>query len=188
MSAYSDHKQKWKTCTRCPLHRTRNRVVLGKGSLPCDVLFIGESPGESEDDLGSPFKGRAGDLLDRIILEAVDLLIDGDDLRLKFAFTNVIGCIPLEDGDKRDPIKAEIQSCASRLVEFSQMASPIAIVCLGELSATWVPKLVDMPDVRLINLPHPSRILRIESPHAQKTLMKQTTVRLANLLSWVSEC
>jgi uracil-DNA glycosylase family 4 len=48
-----------------------NRVVLVRGSVPCDVLFIGEAPGQSEDVVGRPFVGPAGKLLDRIIEDAL---------------------------------------------------------------------------------------------------------------------
>jgi uracil-DNA glycosylase len=44
--------------------------VLAKGKLPCDVLFVGEAPGESEDVTGTPFIGPAGRLLDEMIANA----------------------------------------------------------------------------------------------------------------------
>ncbi len=65
------HIADWESCTRCPLHTTRRWVVLGRGTLPCDVLFVGEAPGNSENDIGKPFIGQAGKILDSLISASV---------------------------------------------------------------------------------------------------------------------
>ena len=52
-------------CQRCPLHTTRHNVVFGQGVENAEVLFVGEGPGQSEDEQGLPFVGRSGQLLDR---------------------------------------------------------------------------------------------------------------------------
>jgi uracil-DNA glycosylase len=62
-------------------------VVLCRGRLPCDVLFVGEAPGVSEDVLGRPFVGPAGKLLDTIVERALDGQYD-------CAMTNLVACIP----------------------------------------------------------------------------------------------
>lgn len=64
MSAWQQHVERWKDCTACPLCRQRYRICLARGDIPCDVLFIGEAPGQSEDATGLVFWGPAGDLLD----------------------------------------------------------------------------------------------------------------------------
>ena len=51
-------------CQRCPLHTTRHNVVFGQGVENAEVLFVGEGPGQSEDEQGLPFVGRSGQLLD----------------------------------------------------------------------------------------------------------------------------
>lgn len=66
-SKWSVFVERWKDCTACGLCEHRQKVVLARGSVPCDILFIGEAPGESEDCLGQPFVGPAGQLLDRIV-------------------------------------------------------------------------------------------------------------------------
>ncbi len=66
-SKYQEYKKQWKGCKRCPLYKTRRKIVHCRGSLPCDIFFLGEAPGDSEDLLGKPFVGPAGKLLDRII-------------------------------------------------------------------------------------------------------------------------
>lgn len=71
MSAWTDHVAKWKNCDLCPLHKQRNRICIARGTVPCDVLFVGEAPGPSEDAIGQPFVGPAGKLLDQIIERAL---------------------------------------------------------------------------------------------------------------------
>lgn len=57
-------------CTRCPdLVRTRNQVVFGAGNADADLMFVGEAPGAKEDELGIPFVGAAGKLLDELLGE-----------------------------------------------------------------------------------------------------------------------
>ncbi len=60
-------------CTKCKLAKTRNQVVFGEGDPKAAVFFIGEAPGANEDRTGRPFVGRAGQLLDRIIENAMGL-------------------------------------------------------------------------------------------------------------------
>ncbi len=67
MSAWTDHVERWKDCTKCPLHTQRSNIVIARGQLPADVVFIGEAPGAIEDGTGLPFKDPAGALLDQII-------------------------------------------------------------------------------------------------------------------------
>ena len=59
-------------CTRCELCATRTNVVFGQGVPDAEVLFVGEGPGQSEDEQGLPFVGRSGQLLDKYLF-AIDL-------------------------------------------------------------------------------------------------------------------
>ena len=47
------------SCTRCNLHKTRNKTVFGDGKICSDIMIIGEAPGKDEDEQGKPFVGRA---------------------------------------------------------------------------------------------------------------------------------
>ncbi|HZV59007.1 MAG TPA: uracil-DNA glycosylase family protein, partial [Candidatus Eremiobacteraceae bacterium] len=49
-------------CTRCKLHKTRNKIVFGDGNPKAKLMFVGEGPGADEDAQGLPFVGRAGKL------------------------------------------------------------------------------------------------------------------------------
>ena len=60
------------SCEKCELHKTRTNCVFGVGNKNADILFVGEAPGEREDLSGTPFVGRAGQLLDKFLF-AVDL-------------------------------------------------------------------------------------------------------------------
>ena len=59
-------------CTRCKLHRHRNKIVFGVGNPHAELVFVGEGPGHDEDMQGIPFVGRAGKLLTQMI-EAMGL-------------------------------------------------------------------------------------------------------------------
>lgn len=58
-------------CTRCELCATRTNVVFGQGVPDAEVLFVGEGPGQSEDEQGLPFVGRSGQLLDKYLLPSI---------------------------------------------------------------------------------------------------------------------
>src|SRR5205085_54486 len=57
-------------CTACPLYRTGTQTVFGEGLSAARAIFVGEQPGDSEDNIGRPFVGPAGKLLDRALEEA----------------------------------------------------------------------------------------------------------------------
>lgn len=152
---YSDHKDSAKNCTRCGLCERRKKVVVARGSIPCDILFIGEAPGEGEDVIGKPFVGPAGKLLDHIIEQAIPK-------EYKVSFTNLVCCIPLdEDREKREPTKEEIFACRDRLVEFvEELAKPKVIVLVGVLSKKYVSGLKFKNDIPWVAVTHPAFILR----------------------------
>ena len=134
-SPWQQFKQKWQDCTNCSLCETRRNVVLCRGKLPCDVLFIGEAPGPSEDDLGEPFVGPAGHLLDDQIAEALD---NAGNTELKLCFTNLVCCIPKNPDNNAkwsEPPKQTIEACDLRLKEFVSVCKPKLVVLVGDLSA-----------------------------------------------------
>ena len=74
-------------CTRCPLHESRTQTVFGVGNPDADWMIIGEAPGMEEDRRGEPFVGRAGKLLDEMLLS---LELD----RSKVFIANILKCRP----------------------------------------------------------------------------------------------
>jgi uracil-DNA glycosylase len=169
LTGYAKHKADWLGCTRCQLADRRTKVVLVRGKLPCDILFVGEAPGESEDVLGSPFVGPAGQLLDQIVGGVMDNWLSGTDggHSLRWAFTNLVGCIPHnEQGNKYDVPKAAIQQCRPRLIQLCSLARPKLVVQVGALAEKhWDAKLWDIHLPKLdkpqfVRIDHPAFILR----------------------------
>ena len=75
-------------CTRCELCKTRTNVVFGQGVEDAEVLFVGEGPGQNEDEQGLPFVGRSGQLLDKYLF-AIDL-----DRTKNCYIANIVKCRP----------------------------------------------------------------------------------------------
>ena len=121
----SELKKKCESCQKCPLHETRTNCVFGVGSENATLMFVGEAPGEKEDLSGTPFVGRAGQLLDKF-LEAVD--INRSDVYI----ANILKCRPPKN---RDPLPQEEDACIDYLREQVRMIQPKVIVCLGRISA-----------------------------------------------------
>lgn len=175
MGRWNLYKEKWKDCKACELCDTRERIVLGRGKIPCDILFVGEAPGTSENLLGKPFIGPAGHLLNEIIELSVP-----NNIRL--AFTNLIGCIPLDENlnKVKQPHKEHIKACRPRLVEFVELCNPKAFVYVGKLSEKEFPKIVEVGDRLSTSIIHPAAILRADN--SQKGLSIQLCcVRLQDL-------
>ena len=59
-----------KHCKDCDLWRNATQTVFGEGSEHPRIMFVGEQPGDQEDQQGRPFVGPAGKLLDSALEEA----------------------------------------------------------------------------------------------------------------------
>lgn len=160
-SAYQQHVAKWSSCTACALCERRKKVVLVRGKLPSDVLFIGEAPGQSEDVLGVPFVGPAGQLLDEIIEDAVEHSELLEPPRM--AWTNLVACIPKDDSNTKvsEPPLDAIEVCSGRLKEIVAIANPRLIVMVGKLSEKYV-KPTEVHRRRYVGIVHPAAILRAD--------------------------
>jgi DNA polymerase len=112
-------------CTRCKLHRGRNKLVFGDGNPNAQLVFVGEGPGRDEDAQGLPFVGRAGKLLNQMI-EAMGLQ------RTDVYICNVVKCRP---PDNRAPEKDEVEICSPFLLRQLDAIAPKVIVCLGSVAA-----------------------------------------------------
>ncbi|MEW6073412.1 MAG: uracil-DNA glycosylase [Planctomycetota bacterium] len=109
-------------CTACGLWRTRTQTVFADGTGRAGVLFIGEAPGQHEDEQGIPFVGRAGALLTDIIEKGMGLA------RWDVAIANVLKCRPPEN---RDPSPEETRACTPFLDRQIELLAPRVIVTLG---------------------------------------------------------
>ncbi len=113
-----------RSCTSCGLHVGRSNAVPGTGSPSGGIMIIGEGPGANEDELGLPFVGRSGKLLDELLAE-VPLSLDD------VFITNVVKCRP---PDNRDPLPAEVAACRPYLERQMELLDPKVIVTLGRHS------------------------------------------------------
>jgi DNA polymerase len=108
-------------CTKCRLCEKRTHTVFGEGDVDAPIFFIGEGPGETEDQTGRPFVGRAGELLNK--------MIGGMGLKREQVYiANVVKCRP---PNNRVPAPDEVATCTPYLERQLEIVRPRAIVTLG---------------------------------------------------------
>ncbi len=111
-------------CERCPLHRTRTKLVFGDGTHG-KIVFVGEAPGYWEDKQGRPFVGAAGKFLNSL-LERAGLK------REEVYICNTLKCRP---PGNRDPLPEEVEACKPFLIGQLSLLKPKLVVALGRISA-----------------------------------------------------
>lgn len=151
-------------CSKCELWEGCRSPVEGTGSVPANLMIVGEAPGEQEDQQGLPFVGRSGQLLtetfSKVGLTREDVFI-----------TNVVKCRP---PGNRDPLPKEVATCREYLERQVELVQPKLIVALGRIAAAHllgrqvkITKEHGMVDVLPFNenvlvsiIYHPSYVLR----------------------------
>ena len=163
MTNWLQHVEDWKDCQRCALAQQRSRICLARGTVPCDVCFVGEAPGMNEDAHGLPFYGPAGDRLELIISRAFEPWHG----QVSFAYTNLVACFPREAKARGDnePERGEVLECRPRLIEFVNVAQPRLIVRVGKMVEQYMNFDSSVP---MVDITHPAHILRM--PDAQKSM------------------
>ena len=157
-------------CTRCKLHRGRTTTVFGEGDPQARVMFIGEAPGAQEDRTGRPFVGAAGQLLEKILENAMGLRRD------QVYIANINKCRP---PDNRPPEADEVAACLPYLRRQVEIVQPAVIVCLGRTAAqnllgtTASTTALRGKDLTYLDIPvvvtwHPAYLLR-EPTHKRET-------------------
>ena len=156
-------------CTACKLCQGRHHVVFGVGNPKAEIMFIGEGPGQHEDEQGEPFVGRSGQLMDKM-LHYIDL-----DRSRNIYIANIVKCRPKGN---RTPNIAEADFCAQRWLEKElEILQPKVIVALGSVALHYL----GSPDMRItrdrgkwfktrqgydcIATYHPAYLLRLADPH-----------------------
>lgn len=173
------HVLNWRDCDLCELSSQRHQVVFYRGKIPCDVLFVGEAPGESEDLIGQPFMGPAGKLLDSMIAEA-------DTFGFRKGFTNIVACFPKQAKEEKNhqPPKEAVLACEDRLREIIEIASPQLVVAVGKLSEQWLHKQrvqLGLGDTKIIDVVHPAYIVRLDL-FSQQAAIQRTVTRIRSAL------
>jgi uracil-DNA glycosylase len=116
-------------CRGCELYRDATQVVMGEGRRDAPVMLLGEQPGDREDQVGEPFVGPAGKVLDEALADAG---ISPDD-----AFrTNVVKHFRWSGtrGKQRlhkSPTRAHVAACAPWLAAELELVRPTGVVLLG---------------------------------------------------------
>lgn len=152
-------------CQACPLNHAPGLIhpkMEPHGPRDAEVFFIGESPGQREDEQGRPFVGPAGQVLHfRVPKEWAG----------KMRMSNVINCHPPKN---RDPATVEIEACRNRLVSDIERIQPRAVFGFGNVALHWVLEQTGIAKWRGRKIPvqigkhacwffpitHPSAILR----------------------------
>jgi uracil-DNA glycosylase len=119
-------------CKACPLWKTGTQTVFGEGSPKAEVMFVGEQPGDQEDQVGRPFVGPAGRLFDKALESA------GIDRSATYV-TNVVKHFKWQARGKRrihqKPSWSEVAACRPWFDAELRVVKPRVLVCLGATAA-----------------------------------------------------
>ena len=139
---------------------TKGHIVFGRGADSAKILFIGEAPGFTENELGKPFVGRSGKLLEEWVSE---LKITKED----YAIMNVVPMLPLGEGKIRPPTPEEINYFLPYTMKMVNTINPTVIVLLGKSAARAfgketmkVGESIDYEGKKMYFIYHPAYYLR----------------------------
>ena len=159
-------------CPHCTRATGHTNLVFGEGSPSADLVFVGEAPGETEDQTGRPFVGKAGQKLDEMIT-AMKLRRD------QVYIANVLKSRP---PDNRTPLQHEVDGCGPFLIEQIRIIRPEVIVTLGGpatklllateegitrlrgIWASWTGLTGDVEPIAVMPTYHPAYLLRNYTP------------------------
>ncbi|MCL4209591.1 MAG: uracil-DNA glycosylase [Phycisphaeraceae bacterium] len=108
-------------CPHCTTATGYKRIVFGEGNPEAALMFVGEAPGEQEDETGRPFVGRAGQKLDEIIAA----------MKMRRADVYIANVLKARPPGNRTPLPDEVARCGPYLVEQIRIIRPRVIVTLG---------------------------------------------------------
>jgi uracil-DNA glycosylase len=173
----SEIYQKVNKCEKCKLCKNRIADYNFRGKATANVVLVGEAPGKNEQEMGFPFIGRSGQLLDSLLQEA------SIDPKNDIYITNLVKDRPIDSvtGKDRKPFYDEIVTCAPYLMEELEILKPALVVTLGKTSGDWFSNYGTYevnkyyPDRKWLPLYHPSYLLqygRNEIPKFREALKK----------------
>jgi len=155
-------------CPRCGLAKTRRHVVFGEGPETADVMVVGEAPGADEDASGRPFVGRAGRLLDLMLMSA-------GFPREQVYVCNVLKCRPPQN---RNPQPDEVEACSPYLVRQVELVKPRLILAFGNFAAqTLLGTDLSMGKLRRESIHHFRGIPVVPTYHPSACLRTQAWTR-----------
>ena len=121
LSKLEDLKRKIEAIQDCDLKKNASKIVFGDGNIHSPIMIVGEGPGQKEDELGKPFVGDAGVLLNKM-LKAIKIE------REKIYITNVVNYRP---PNNRKPEKSEINRYSEYLKEHISIIDPQILILMG---------------------------------------------------------
>jgi len=149
----------------CNLKKNASKIVFSDGSIKSQVMIIGDGPEQKDDELGKPFVGDAGNLLNKM-LRAINIE------RENVYITNVINYLP---PNNRKPEISEINRYSEYLKEHISIIDPKIIILLGstameailgsnkkisEERGLWKEIIIKQKNYEIIVTFHPSYLLR----------------------------
>ena len=154
------------------LSNSKNKIVVSRGNPFAKLMIIGEAPGAKEEEIGEPFVGRSGKLLDKLLQNA------GIDINQDVYFCNVVKCRPPQN---RRPTKIEIQENLPWLYQQIKLVNPSVIVLVGATALEAILKIksrisilrgkwIDWEDRLVMPVFHPSYLLRNPSKEEGKPM------------------
>lgn len=167
-------------CGACGLFRTCNTPKMKPyGEGRSKVLVVGEAPGETEDDEGRPFIGKAGQYL-RDVLDRIDVDLDKDALT-----TNAVICHPQKNAT---PDSDKISYCRPNLIKTIQEFQPNVVIPLGRVALEsvlhgfwkedidtlerWVGWRIPAQPYWICPTYHPSYLIRTKNPAMERLFEK----------------
>lgn len=162
-----------------PLAKAGTNVVICRGNPEAKLMIVGEAPGPKENEMGKPFVGRSGQLLDQI-LQAANFDPDKD----VFISNSVFRMPPGEAGKTfRKPTTEEIEAYKPYILEIIRLVDPVIMLLAGNvatqsiLGKTGITKLrgqwFDWNGRHVMPIFHPAYLLRnpTRSSDGPKALM-----------------
>ncbi len=154
------------------LNNAINKIVVSRGNPFAKLMIIGEAPGAKEEEIGEPFVGRSGKLLDKLLQNA------GIDINQDVYFCNVVKCRPPKN---RRPTKIEIQENLPWLCQQIKLVNPSVIVLVGATALEAILKIkspisilrgewIDWEGKLVMPVFHPSYLLRNPSKEEGKPM------------------
>jgi probable DNA metabolism protein len=181
-----------KECQGCPLYKSANQTVFGHGNIDAEIMFVGEQPGYTEDNIGKPFVGPAGNVLMKALEE---LNLD----RKQFYYTNAVKHFKFKSVNNKklhvSPNTKEIVACKPWLTSEIAIVKPKLILCLGITASRAVlgygfniklnrGRIVNYNDsIKAIATYHPSSILRATDQLQKDILYKEMIGAIYNAVN-----
>jgi len=149
----------------CKLKNNASKIVFADGNIQSSIMIVGEGPGEKEDELGKPFVGDAGNLLNKM-LRAIKIE------REKIYITNVVNYRPPND---RKPEQSEINRYSKYLKEHISIIDPKILILMGSTAmeailginkkiskerGQWKEVIIKQKNYKTIITFHPAYLLR----------------------------